>query len=84
MHVPTGNSLGTPPIVVDRGLTGTVTAFDADGGWGEITGDDGVVRPFHCTAIADGTRAIAVGATVRFDLGAGRMGRWEACAITPR
>ncbi len=84
MHVPTGNSLGTPPIVISRGLEGTVTAFDEPGGWGEITGDDGTVRPFHCTAIADGSRSIEVGAKVRFALGAGRMGRWEACDIAPR
>jgi len=84
MHVPTGNSLGTPPIVIDRGLEGTVTAFDEAGGWGEVTDAAGQVRPFHCTAIADGSRTIEVGTEVRFALGAGRMGRWEACDITPR
>lgn len=84
MHVPTGNSRGVPPIVVERGLTGTVAAFDPERGWGEVRGDDGTVRPFHCTAVADGSRSIEVGTAVRFDVAAGRMGRWEASSITPR
>lgn len=75
------NSMGTPPIIVDHGLRGVVESFDAPGGWGVITSDSGDEIAFHCTAIADGSREIAVGALVRFDLGAGRMGRWEATAI---
>jgi hypothetical protein len=51
-------------------------------GLGEITADDGVVRPFHCIAIADGTRTIAVGTRVGFTLLA-KMGRYEATAVTP-
>jgi cold shock CspA family protein len=75
------DSMGTPPIIVDHGLHGAVASFDASGGWGMITSDSGDEIAFHCTAIADGSRDIAVGAAVRFDLGAGRMGRWEATAI---
>jgi hypothetical protein len=39
--------------------------------------------PFHCTAIADGSRTIEVGTFVTFDVVAGRLGRWEASAVTP-
>ena len=63
---------------------GTVSAFDEHRGLGEVTADDGTVYPFHCTAIADGTRTIAVGADVEFEIVPGRLGRWEAAAITPR
>jgi len=60
---------------------GRVTAFDERRGLGEITAAGGAVYPFHCTAIADGTRTIAVGAEVAFDVVAGHLGRWEAGAI---
>jgi cold shock CspA family protein len=63
---------------------GVVTAFDDPRGLGEVTGADGVVRPFHCTAIAGGSRTIPVGTPVRFSVVPGRMGRWEAAAVTPR
>lgn len=39
--------------------------------------------PFHCTAIADGTRTIAVDAPVRFRLVLGPLGALEAAAISP-
>ena len=39
--------------------------------------------PFHCTAIADGTRTIAVGTAVTFDVVPGRLGRWEASGLRP-
>ena len=63
---------------------GKISAFDEHRGLGEVTADDGTVYPFHCIAIADGTRAIAVGAVVEFDVRPGRMGRWEAAGIKPR
>ena len=62
---------------------GTVTTWDDPRGIGEITGDDGVVYPFHCTAIADGSRQTNLGAAVHFAVKAARLGRWEAIAITP-
>ena len=65
-------------------MNGRVTSFDDGRGLGEITGDDGTVYPFHCTMIADGTRTIAVGTAVEFDVIAGHLGRWEAAAVTPR
>ncbi len=58
--------------------TGRVDAFDEQVGLGTVQGDDGVAYPFHCTAIADGTRTIEVGARVAFTVQAGPGGRWEA------
>jgi cold shock CspA family protein len=62
-------------------VRGTVLAFDNHQGFGEIEADDGMRLPFHCTAIADGSRDIAVGVTVEFEIAAGLPGRWEATAI---
>ncbi|HEY2999429.1 MAG TPA: cold shock domain-containing protein [Acidimicrobiales bacterium] len=62
--------------------TGAVEVFDEPRGLGTVRGDDGAAVPFHCTAIADGTRTIAVGQRVRFALVPGRLGRWEADRIT--
>ena len=64
-------------------MIGSVTAFDERRGLGEITADDATVYPFHCTVIADGTRTIDVGAKVDFEVVPGRLGQWEAAAITP-
>jgi CspA family cold shock protein len=62
-------------------VSGTVTEFDDAAGLGTVTADDGTAYPFHCTQIADGSRTIAVGTAVRFELIA-RLGRYEAAAIT--
>ena len=45
--------------------------------------DDGTDYPFHATRIADGTRTIAVGTKVDFELVPGNLGHWEAAAISP-
>jgi cold shock CspA family protein len=58
-------------------VRGTVAEFDEARGLGEVDAD-GVRYPFHCTAIADGTRTIPVGTEVTFDLRPGGLGRWEA------
>jgi cold shock CspA family protein len=63
---------------------GTVRTFDERRGRGEIEGDDGETYEFHSTAIADGTRRIAPGTPVEFDMVAGLPGRWEAAAIERR
>ena len=60
---------------------GVVTSFDESVGLGTVGGDDGVDLPFHCTSIANGTRDIAVGAAVRYDVVPGRQGRWEATRL---
>ena len=39
---------------------GVVTAFDDERGWGTVTTAGGEELFLHCTAIADGTRTIAV------------------------
>lgn len=42
-------------------MRGSVTAFDAHVGLGEITLTQGEVVMFHCAEIADGSRKIDVG-----------------------
>jgi cold shock CspA family protein len=64
-------------------LTGRVGEFDADAGLGRVEADGGASYPFHCVAIADGTRQIEVGTRVRFRVAAGLPGRWEARDIRP-
>ena len=63
-------------------MRGTVTAFDDPRGLGTIAAEDGEAYLFHCTQIADGTRTIAVGTAVRFDL-LPKLGRYEATGIEP-
>ena len=65
-------------------MTGTVTEFDEGAGLGTITADDGATFAFHCTAIADGSRTIAVNTAVEFEPRPARHGTYEASAITPR
>ncbi len=65
-------------------LTGSVTGFDDATGWGWITIGDGTGYPFHCTAIAGGTRTIEVGTAVAFWPSPGHRGAWEAAGVTPR
>jgi cold shock CspA family protein len=63
--------------------TGVVAAFDEPRGRGTVRAAGGDEVPFHCTAIADGTRTITVGQAVRFRLVPGLLGRWEADALAP-
>lgn len=63
-------------------MRGTVDSFDEHRGYGTLRADDGSEVFFHCTRIADGTRTIAVGTEVTFDLVPGHHGRYEASAIT--
>jgi cold shock CspA family protein len=65
-------------------LRGRVRSFDERRGMGEITSDDGNVLAFHSAAIANGTRKIAEGTQVEFDVVAGLPGRWEAAVIEKR
>jgi cold shock CspA family protein len=60
---------------------GTVTAFDDDRGLGTVTDDDGTSYDFHCTALTDGSRHVAVGTRVTFLVAAGHLGRMEARRI---
>jgi cold shock CspA family protein len=65
-------------------LVGTVVAFDAHRGLGELEDASGRRYPFHCTRIADGSRDIPVGVKVEFTVAPGPPGRWEAVGIRPR
>lgn len=71
------------PVVLG-GHDGEVVSFDDPRGLGVVRTVDGAELAFHCTAIADGTRTIAVGSPVTFRVVAGRMGRWEATDLRPR
>ena len=62
---------------------GTVVAFDEQKGYGTVRDGDGVDYFFHCTQIADGSRSIAIGTGVSFQVVPGRLGRWEAVELTP-
>lgn len=63
--------------------SGVVESFDDDVGLGVIVASDGTPWPFHCTAIADGSRTIVPGTEVAFERAWGGPGRWEAVAVTP-
>lgn len=60
---------------------GKVASFDEDRGLGTVVADDGRSLPFHCVAIADGSRTIEVGTRVAFRIAAGHLGRWEASGL---
>lgn len=80
------SSVGATAIGTTR-ATGVVAIFEDAPGYGTVADDDGNEWFFHCTAIADGTRTIEVGARVVFDVVPGRLGRWEATnieALDPR
>ena len=74
----------TVPIQRNRTIHGTVTDFDEPVGLGEVRASDGSEYPFHCTAIADGSRDIDAGRRVTFRLIPSRIGRLEAIELTPR
>lgn len=62
---------------------GTVVEFDDPRGYGTVADAGGTLYWFHCTQVTDGTRTIAPGTDVSFEVVAGRRGRWEAVRITP-
>ena len=66
-------------------LAGVVALFDGTVGLGVVASDraEDPSFPFHCVAISDGSRDIAVGTRVHFDVVAGPLGRWEAASIRP-
>ena len=76
-----------PPVPDGRPRTGRVTDFDEPRGIGTVVeldaaGSEGDSYPFHCTALTDGTRSVAVGTAVVFELAATHRGRVEARAMT--
>jgi cold shock CspA family protein len=64
-------------------MLGVVHAFDDRTGLGVVVADDGTEYPFHATGIAAGTRTIATGTAVEFDIAPANLGRFEATGITP-
>ena len=63
---------------------GTIVAFDALRGLGSVAlaRGNGVVVPFHCMAIDDGTREIEVGIRVAGTLAPDAVGRLQMTSIT--
>lgn len=61
----------------------TVIDFDAHVGLGTVRLDDGREIPFHCAEIADGSRHIAVGASVSCEVRP-KFGRPEAFHLVGR
>ena len=61
-------------------MRGRVREFDEGRGLGTITADDGRIYRFHCTQLTDGSRQVATGQDVRFDL-LPKLGRYEAGSI---
>ena len=78
-----GESAGGGVVGRGREGVGRIVEFDGDEGLGRIEADGGASYPFHCVAIADGTRRIDLGVRVRFRVVAGLPGRWEAREIRP-
>lgn len=62
--------------------SGVVVSFDPELGLGAIRRDDGVEVRFHCVEIADGSRRITVGTTVRFTI-LPKLGAVEAASVMP-
>jgi cold shock CspA family protein len=75
------------PVDTTALRVGAVATYDDAAGYGTISegpeGGQGSRWWFHCTAIADGSRTIEVGAAVQFRLTAGHLGRYEATDIRP-
>jgi len=62
-------------------MRGSVATFDEARGYGLVRAEDGRELFFHCTQIADGSRTIAVGVLVEFDVVPGHLGRYEAAGL---
>jgi cold shock CspA family protein len=79
-------SAAQPPVADTTAVAGllatavhpaTVIAFDDARGLGAVRTDEGYELFLHCTALADGTRTVAVGAQVACTVVAGRLGAPE-------
>ncbi|HEY1734653.1 MAG TPA: hypothetical protein VGG23_09410 [Acidimicrobiales bacterium] len=66
-----------------RPVVGIVAEFDVDRGLGTVDVDGATALPFHCTAIADGSRRIDAGTRVTFVVVPGHLGRLEARGLVP-
>ena len=63
-----GTFVATDAPFVEGVLSGLVVEFDSPAGLGYIDSANGNRYLFHCIAIADGSREIAVGQKVLFEL----------------
>ena len=63
-----GTFVATDAPFVEGMLSGLVVEFDSPAGLGYIDSANGNRYLFHCIAIADGSREIAVGQKVLFEL----------------
>lgn len=71
--------MAASPTDPDAEQVGRVVEFHEAAGLGSIEAS-GRAYPFQCVEILDGTRTIAVGARVAFDVRP-RLGRYEAVRI---
>lgn len=62
--------------------SGVVVHYDTAAGYGTVRTEEGEWF-FHCTAVADGSRDIAVDTRVHFTLAPGHLGRFEARDLRP-
>jgi cold shock CspA family protein len=69
------------PVAAAVRYHGRVAAFDPARGLGTVAEDGGAAYGFHATAIADGSRRIAVGAQVTFTVAPGHGGLYEARSL---
>ena len=81
-----GSTFTAPPPMLwaaDLGgvHTGAVETFDDAVGLGSIRCGSEVLIGFHCIAIADGSRTIAVGTPVAFTVTTGHNGNVEAASV---
>jgi len=60
-----------------------VVAFDEPRGIGTVETGGGRRFAFHCTAISDGSRNIALGTVVAIEVTAAHLGRLEASTVRP-
>lgn len=67
--------------LVPQKLRGVVEKFEFSTGLGVIVADNENRYPFHCIAIADGTREIEVDTRVSFEVFPALAGRVEAVSI---
>lgn len=71
----------TEPIGQSTRMRGHVVEFDEHRGLGVVSAGSGETYMFHCVELVDGTRTIAVGAAVEFEVRA-KFSRPEAFSIT--
>ena len=69
------------PVAAAVPRHGRVASFDPGRGLGTVAEDGGASYGFHATAIADGSRRIAVGAEVTFTVAPGHGGLYEARSL---